>query len=145
MRLWNEENWSAIRGFAFHYFAFCQHSFYVLVQFVQLVCQHWVNWTQRGLSPFLKIVCVVESSSRRPHLSFSLFKKLLILPVQFWQCLQLYSPLFFSFNPSHPLTVLLRRNPQFHPTRTNPPLPRLLHKRGTWLLQKDILLCSQYS
>jgi len=97
-------------GFALHYFAFCQHSFWVLVRFVQLVCRHWVNWTHRGLGPFLKIDGLVKSSLSRQHLTFCLFKTLLILSVLFWQCLQLYSPFFFSFNPSHLLAFFIVRH-----------------------------------
>ena len=57
--------------------------------------------TKGMLGSFLKVDGVVERSSRCQHLSFFLLKKLLILPVWFWQGLQLYSPFCLPFNPSH--------------------------------------------
>ena len=88
-------------GFVASHFSLSHHFLELLIELVQLVCRHWIKRIPSGLGPFLKVDGVIESPSRPQHLSFFLFKKLLILPIRLWHCLQLYSPFFFLFYLSH--------------------------------------------
>jgi len=85
MGLGNEENWRSIGGFAIHYFALCQPLLNIFVQLVQLVCRHWVHRTPHGFCPCLMIDGMIEGLFMCQHFRFFLFKKLLVLPVLFWQ------------------------------------------------------------
>jgi len=115
----------------------------ICLQLVLLLSRHRGNWSQGIFSAFLEIDGMVEASSRRQHLSFFLFKKLLILPVRFWQVFQLYSPVLLSSYSSH-LEELLHCKPQCHTTQMNQPRLNLLQEPRISYLQKPACFGSLY-